>query len=66
MILDGHVARTTRDVDVIAIGEPAGPLKDRKIRPPYEFPQAFWEAVARVARDLDLSADRLNTRVGPQ
>lgn len=66
MILDGHVTRTTRDVDVIAIGEPAGPPDDRAIGPPDELPQAFWEAVARVARDLDLSADWLNTIVGRQ
>ncbi|HEV3051855.1 MAG TPA: hypothetical protein VGX50_16225 [Longimicrobium sp.] len=61
----GIVARTTRDVDVIARAyrEAGGKLRLANAEP---FPQALERAIQLVARDLGLDEDWMNADVGKQ
>ena len=54
----GVTTRTTRDVDVVAIADPAD--RQRLSRPPDPLPDALIRAVKTVARDLDLPDNWLN------
>ena len=60
--LHGFVSRTTRDVDVMAFGEPpdGGPFP-RIVRPPDPLPGPLLSAVRLVADRLALDEDWLNT-----
>jgi hypothetical protein len=60
------VDRTTRDVDVIAVGILQGEGAPADIRPPDPLPNGLAEVVGTVARDLGLPADWMNTTVGGQ
>lgn len=63
----GVVHRTTRDVDVVALGEapvPAG--EDAEIRPPRPLPEALVRAIETVARDFGLPDDWMNATAGLQ
>jgi hypothetical protein len=64
LMLQGLVARVTRDVDVIAISHDP-PEKDRKaIEAPEPLPDMLTRAISRVARDYNLPEDWMNTTVG--
>jgi hypothetical protein len=56
--------RSTRDVDVLAAieGDAAGPV----LVPAAQLPPAFFDAVARVARDFNLPSDWLNVEIAAQ
>ncbi len=58
----GVVARSTRDVDVLAVATAPG----KALRRPEPLPAPLAKAVARVARDLELSPDWLNAQVAGQ
>src|SRR5262245_67270 len=60
LALRGWIARTTQDVDVIALADAAGVLS------PPRFPDALVRAVERVARDFNLPEHWLNGVVGAQ
>ena len=62
----GVVHRPTRDVDVIAVGEPTTAGPPSAIAPPNPLPPFLEDAVARVARDFDLPTDWFNVAVGEQ
>ena len=66
LIIQGFVARVTRDVDVIAISRDP-PESDRKvIGPPEPLPESLVRAISRVARDYNLPDDWMNTTIGLQ
>ncbi|MFQ6046617.1 MAG: DUF6036 family nucleotidyltransferase [Gemmatimonadales bacterium] len=56
----GVVDRATRDVDVLAFSV-SGEGRTRLVPPPEPLPTPLTEAVAAVARDLNLAPDWLNT-----
>ncbi|MDA1260368.1 MAG: hypothetical protein O3A20_07070 [Planctomycetota bacterium] len=58
LLLRGLASRATRDVDVVAR------IEDGVLRPAEEIPKWFFDAVRDVGRELDLSADWINT--GPK
>ena len=60
----GIVARTTRDVDVIALSEGAGGMP--RLTSPAPMPPALERAIAIVARDLGIPPDWMNTMVASQ
>lgn len=56
----GVIDRATRDIDVLAVGDP--PTRPRGIRPPpHTFPPPLQLAIQTVARDQNLDPDWLNT-----
>ena len=58
----GVVARSTRDVDVLAFAEPAAGRGARKlVRPPEPMPAPLVHAIRTVARDFGLVEGWLNT-----
>jgi hypothetical protein len=66
LIIQGFVARVTRDVDVIAISRDP-PERGRKvIEPPEPLPESLQRAISRVARDYNLPDDWMNTTAGLQ
>jgi hypothetical protein len=56
LILSGLIARTTRDVDVVAL------MRDGVLSSPDPLPADLDQAVREVAEDLGLSPDWLNNR----
>ncbi len=61
MNLLGFVDRVTRDVDVVAVGDPPDAEFPSLAEPPTHLPDALSRAIALVARDLDLESNWLNT-----
>ena len=61
MNLHGFVSRTTRDVDVMAFGEPSDGPAPEATRPPDSLPEPLRRAVRLVASQLNLDEDWLNT-----
>lgn len=61
MNLHGFVSRTTRDVDVMAFGEPSYDPAPQATRPPDPLPEPLRRAVRLVASRLNLDEDWLNT-----
>lgn len=59
----GFVARTTTDVDVLALAVETA-SGNLSIEPPSPLPEALLDAAAEVARDLNLDPDWINT--GPE
>lgn len=56
----GVIDRATRDIDVLAVGDP--PIRPRGIHPPpHSFPPPLQRAIRTVARDQNLDPDWLNT-----
>jgi hypothetical protein len=56
------VARTTADVDILAVARPNDAEIPRTIAvPPQPLPDAVQRAIHRVARDMDLAPDWMNT-----
>jgi hypothetical protein len=66
LILQGFVERTTKDVDIIAIGSGIREGDRMKIEPPEPLPKPLVQAISRVARDYNLPEDWMNTTVGLQ
>ena len=66
LIMQGFVARATRDVDVIAISRDPPERKRKAIEAPEPLPDSLVRAIARVARDFNLPDDWMNTTVGLQ
>jgi len=66
LIMQGFVARATRDVDVIAISRDPPERKRKAIEAPEPLPESLVRAIARVARDYNLPDDWMNTTVGLQ
>ncbi len=66
MILRGVVTRSTEDVDILAIADPAAKGAERTIKPPDPFPASLRRAVTRVARDFNLPEDWMNPAVAAQ
>lgn len=66
LIMQGFVARATRDVDVIAISRDPPEWKRKAIEAPEPLPESLLWAIARVARDYNLPDDWMNTSVGLQ
>jgi len=60
----GIIERSTVDVDVIAMGEGVRPMRLREPADP--LPRPLADAVATVARDMNLPADWMNPRVAGQ
>ena len=60
----GLVARTTKDVDVLAIAE--GSQDDLQLVPPDPLPDSLQRAANRVARDFSLPDDWINGTAGLQ
>ncbi|GMQ82877.1 MAG: hypothetical protein BMS9Abin05_2343 [Rhodothermia bacterium] len=58
------VARTTKDVDVIAQTEGEG--DELTIRSPLPFPEPLTQAIETVARDFNISSDWMNAEVAAQ
>src|SRR5687767_12490362 len=58
----GVVNRTTRDVDVLAMQSGLGTI----VPPPSPLPIVFLDGVKRVAEDMSLDADWLNTEIAVQ
>lgn len=63
LALRGWVPRSTHDVDVLALASGVG---GTQVLIPPVFPEELLDAVARVARDFDLSQDWFNAQVGAQ
>ena len=66
LIIQGFVARVTRDVDVIAISRNPSKRGRKAIEPPEPLPEPLLRAISRVARDYNLPDDWMNTMVGLQ
>ena len=66
LIMQGFVARATRDVDVIAISRDPPERERKAIEAPEPLPESLLRAISRVARDYNLPDDRMNTTVGLQ
>jgi len=66
LIIQGFVARVTRDVDVIAISRNPSERGRKAIEPPEPLPEPLLRAISRVARDFSLPDDWMNTTVGLQ
>jgi len=66
LILQGFVERTTKDVEIIAIGPGIREGVQMKIEPPEPLPKPLVQAISRVARDYNLPEDWMNTTVGLQ
>jgi len=63
----GVVERTTEDVDVIAVSDPAaGAPSRRRLRTSEPFPPALEAAIGRVTRDFGLPRDWINSMVARQ
>jgi hypothetical protein len=62
----GIVARTTRDVDVLAVVSSTAQAGSVVLAPPDPLPEPLRQAIVTVARDLGLSASWMNTVVGLQ
>jgi hypothetical protein len=60
----GCVERSTRDVDIIAMGASTGDT--RQLLPPDPLPPELKDAIARVARDFGLASGWMNTEVARQ
>ena len=56
LILGGLIARTTRDVDVVAL------IRDGALRSPEPLPDDLRKAIREVAEDLNLPENWLNNR----
>jgi hypothetical protein len=57
----GVVARTTTDVDILAVARPGDPAIQREIsEPPVPLPESLRRAVRLVAEDMALAPDWLN------
>lgn len=68
----GVVARTTTDVDILAVARPGRSVGQREIsEPPVPLPEPLLKAIGLVAEDMALTPDWLNTgpalqwRTGP-
>lgn len=58
----GVVARTTTDVDVLALARPGDPAVQREIsEPPSPLPESLSRAIRLVAEDMALAPDWMNT-----
>lgn len=58
----GVVARTTTDVDILAVARPGNSPGEREIsEPPVPLPKPLLKAIRLVAEDLALAPDWLNT-----
>jgi hypothetical protein len=66
LIMQGLVARVTRDVDVIAISHDPPEKESKVIEAPEPLPEVLTRAISRVARDYNLPNDWMNTTVGLQ
>ena len=66
LIMQGFVARATRDVDVIAISRDPPERERKAIEAPEPLPESLLRAISRVARDYNLPDDWMNTTVGLQ
>lgn len=64
MILLGLVSRATSDVDVLALASTGA--SGVRLRPPDPLPDSLTRAIERVADDLGLAADWMNTAAGGQ
>jgi hypothetical protein len=62
----GIVARTTRDVDVLAVVSSTAQAGSVVLAPPDPLPEPLRQAIVTVARDLGLSASWMNTVAGLQ
>ncbi len=62
----GIVSRTTRDVDVIAVGNPTEGFPPSTLLPPDPLPQHLLDLITRVARDFAIPDDWMNSAVGGQ
>jgi len=62
----GIVSRTTRDVDVIAVGNLTEGIPPSTLLPPDPLPEYLLELIARVARDFGISDDWMNFVAGGQ
>ena len=63
LILQNIVERTTRDVDIIAIGRHLGEGEPTEIESPDPFPEALVLAISKVARDFGLPDDWMNSTI---
>jgi len=63
LIMQGFVARATRDVDVIAISRDPPERERKAIEAPEPLPESLVRAISRVARDYNLPDDWMNTTV---
>jgi len=66
LILQNIVERTTRYVDIIAIGRHLGEGEPTEIESPDPFPEALVLAISKVARDFGLPDDWMNSTIGLQ
>jgi hypothetical protein len=66
LIIQGFVARVTRDVDVIAKSHDPPEQERKVIEPPEPLPELLQRAISRVARDYNLPDDWMNTTAGLQ
>ena len=66
LIIQGFVARVTRDVDVIAKSQDPPEQERKVIEPPEPLPELLLRAISRVARDYNLPDDWMNTTAGLQ
>lgn len=58
----GVVARTTTDVDILALGQPGDVSRPRHISaPPSPLPESLSRAIRLVAEDMALAPDWMNT-----
>jgi hypothetical protein len=58
----GLVARTTTDVDILAIGRPGDVSRPRQVsEPPNSLPASLSRAIRLVAEDMGLAPDWMNT-----
>lgn len=63
----GVVARTTTDVDILAMGLPGDVSRPRQIsEPPARLPESLARAIRLVAGEMGLAADWMNTGPAPQ
>jgi len=62
----GVVSRTTRDVDVLAVGQENASSDEFEIVPPDPLPEPLQRALRTVARDFGLPNDWMDTKAGLQ